>query len=91
MWEVCEALEMPVNFHIGASEQSMDWVGLQGWPGLHKDLLRDLVRQKAFIVGAFIVGFWILAAIFGSLFVQDPLAQNLSAINQAPSMRRRGM
>jgi peptide/nickel transport system permease protein len=50
-----------------------------------REFLRELTRQKAFIAGAFILGFWILAAIFGSLVVQDPLAQNLSAINQAPS------
>jgi peptide/nickel transport system permease protein len=50
-----------------------------------REFLRELTRQKAFMVGVVIIGFWILAAIFGSLFVQDPLAQNLSAINQAPS------
>ncbi|HEX4011097.1 MAG TPA: ABC transporter permease [Solirubrobacteraceae bacterium] len=50
-----------------------------------REFLRELTRQKAFIAGAIIVGFWILAAIFGTLVVQDPLAQNLSAINQAPS------
>ncbi len=26
-WEVCEALRMPVNFHIGASEGDIDWSG----------------------------------------------------------------
>ncbi|HEY2317917.1 MAG TPA: ABC transporter permease [Solirubrobacteraceae bacterium] len=50
-----------------------------------REFLRELTHQKAFMVGVVIIGFWILAAIFGSLFVQDPLAQNLSAINQAPS------
>lgn len=50
-----------------------------------QEFLRDLVRQPSFIAGAIILGFWILSAIFGSLVVQDPLAQNLSAINQAPS------
>ena len=35
LWEVCEALDMPINFHIGASEQSMDWIGHQGWPSMH--------------------------------------------------------
>ncbi|HZE05026.1 MAG TPA: ABC transporter permease [Solirubrobacteraceae bacterium] len=50
-----------------------------------RQFLRELVRQKSFIAGAFILGFWILAAIFGSLVVQDPYAQNLLAINQAPS------
>ena len=26
-WEVCEALEMPINFHIGSSEGDIDWSG----------------------------------------------------------------
>ena len=52
---------------------------------LRREFLRDLVHQKAFAVGALILGFWILAAIFGSLVVQDPLAQALLAINKAPS------
>jgi peptide/nickel transport system permease protein len=50
-----------------------------------KELVRELTRQTAFWVGAFIVGFWILSAIFGSLIVQDPLAQSLLNINKAPS------
>jgi peptide/nickel transport system permease protein len=50
-----------------------------------KELVRELTRQSAFWVGAFIVGFWILSAIFGSLIVQDPLAQSLLNINKAPS------
>ena len=50
-----------------------------------QDFVRELSRQPAFWVGVFILGFWILSAIFGSLVVQDPLAQNLLAINKAPS------
>ncbi len=50
-----------------------------------KEFLRELTHQPAFIFGAFIIGFWILAAIFGSLIVQDPLAQDLLNINKAPS------
>jgi peptide/nickel transport system permease protein len=50
-----------------------------------REFVRELVRRKTFIAGVIIIGFWILAAIFGSLVVQDPLAQNLSNINQAPS------
>ena len=50
-----------------------------------RELLNDLVRHKAFWVGVVILGFWILAAIFGSLVVKDPTAQSLLAINQAPS------
>jgi predicted TIM-barrel fold metal-dependent hydrolase len=26
-WEVCEALDMPINFHIGASSGDVDWSG----------------------------------------------------------------
>jgi peptide/nickel transport system permease protein len=52
---------------------------------LRRDFLRELTHQKAFAVGVFILGFWILSAIFGSLVVQDPLAQSLLNINKAPS------
>jgi peptide/nickel transport system permease protein len=50
-----------------------------------REFLNDLVRHKAFWVGVVILGFWILAALFGSLVVKDPNAQNLLSINQAPS------
>ncbi len=50
-----------------------------------REFLHDLVRQKTFWAGVVIIGFWILAAIFGSLVVKDPNAQNLLSINQAPS------
>jgi peptide/nickel transport system permease protein len=50
------------------------------------ELVREIVRSKTFIVGAIIVGFWIICAIFGYLIAPDsPTAQNLTAINQAPS------
>ena len=35
-WEVCEALQMPINFHIGASAGDIDWSGTvpyDTWPG----------------------------------------------------------
>lgn len=38
LWEVCVGREIPVNFHIGSSEQSMDWFGTQGWPSLKEDM-----------------------------------------------------
>jgi len=37
LWELCCDKDLPVNFHIGASEQSIDWYGDQGWPSLPKD------------------------------------------------------
>ncbi len=57
-----------------------------GQADLRSEFLGNLVRRKTFIAGAVILGFWILAAIFGNLLVpQDPLAQNLLLINKAPS------
>jgi peptide/nickel transport system permease protein len=57
-----------------------------GQADLRSEFLGNLVRSKSFIAGAVILGFWILAAIFGNLLVpQDPLAQNLLLINKAPS------
>ncbi len=38
LWEVCEGNNLPVNFHIGASETAIDWMGQQGWPSLSYDL-----------------------------------------------------
>jgi predicted TIM-barrel fold metal-dependent hydrolase len=38
LWEICTAREMPVNFHIGGSEQSIAWFGDQGWPSLATDM-----------------------------------------------------
>jgi predicted TIM-barrel fold metal-dependent hydrolase len=35
-WETCEGLNLPINFHIGASEGDMDWFGQvpnKSWPG----------------------------------------------------------
>jgi uncharacterized protein len=38
LWEVCVDRNLPVNFHIGASETAIDWMGQQGWPSLQRDL-----------------------------------------------------
>jgi peptide/nickel transport system permease protein len=55
-------------------------------PSPRRELVREIVRSKTFIVGAIIVGFWIVCAIFGYMIApHDPTAENLTAINQAPS------
>lgn len=48
LWEACQALDMPINFHIGASEQSMDWIGAQGWPSMHHALRGALSGSMLF-------------------------------------------
>lgn len=37
LWDICEATKMPINFHIGSSETTMDWLGSHGWPELNLD------------------------------------------------------
>ncbi len=36
-WDVCAELEMPVNFHIGASSDTMSWFGTSPWPSHDMD------------------------------------------------------
>jgi peptide/nickel transport system permease protein len=51
-----------------------------------REVLRALVRSKLFLVGALILLFWIVCAIFGpQIAPHDPNSQNLEGINQAPS------
>ncbi|MDE8653993.1 amidohydrolase family protein [Novosphingobium album (ex Liu et al. 2023)] len=38
LYELCNDRDIPINFHIGASETSIDWMGQQGWPSLPRDL-----------------------------------------------------
>ena len=53
---------------------------------LRSEMLRELLRSKTFLVGAAILLVWIIAAVLGPTLVpQDPYAQNLTHINQAPS------
>ncbi len=53
---------------------------------IRAEQLRQLVHSKAFIVGALILLWWIVCAIFGTLFVPyNPLSQSLLNVNAAPS------
>lgn len=50
------------------------------------ELLRELLRSPMFMIGAIVLLFWIVCAIFGhAIAPHDPLAQNLEGINKAPS------
>jgi predicted TIM-barrel fold metal-dependent hydrolase len=56
LWAVCEDLDMPVNFHIGASEQSMDWIGNAGWPSLSVNHRSGLAGSMMFIDNGRVIG-----------------------------------
>ena len=63
MWEACEALDLSINFHIGASEESMDFVGTQGWPDLHQDMRSGLGGAMLFINNGKTMGNLILSGL----------------------------
>lgn len=66
--------------------ESAGAVGLgQSAPDLRHEFLRALVRRPAFVLGAGIILFWVLCAIFAQDVVGSPLSQNLLSINRAPS------
>ena len=46
--DLCGEIGMPINFHIGASEQSIDWMGTQGWPSLTRDLYSGIQGAMIF-------------------------------------------
>jgi predicted TIM-barrel fold metal-dependent hydrolase len=50
IWEVCEELALPINFHIGASEASTDWVGQMPWKG-HHPRMRFVIGGALVIIG----------------------------------------
>jgi len=48
LWEVCQDKNLPINFHIGSSETSIDWMGRQGWPSLSRDLSSGIMGAMVF-------------------------------------------
>jgi predicted TIM-barrel fold metal-dependent hydrolase len=38
LWETCAGLDLPINFHIGASDDSMAWFGSSFWPSEPEDV-----------------------------------------------------
>lgn len=63
VWEACQNFDLPVNFHIGGSEQSMDWYGQQGWPGLHYDRRAALGGAMLFMNNGRVLGNLIFSGI----------------------------
>lgn len=52
LWEACASMGLPINFHIGASEQSIDWMGTQGWPSLPRDMKAGISGAMLFFNNA---------------------------------------
>lgn len=61
LWELCADRDLPINFHIGASEQSMDWLGKQGWPSQTDEFKAALGGAMLFIDNGRVMGNIILS------------------------------
>ena len=55
LWDVCVDKGLPVNFHIGASETAIDWMGQQGWPSLSRDLRSGISGAMIFFTNGKVV------------------------------------
>jgi predicted TIM-barrel fold metal-dependent hydrolase len=55
LWEVCEANQLAVNFHIGASDESVDFLGRAGWPSLPDAQRMSVGGTKMFLDQAVIM------------------------------------
>jgi len=56
LWDLCVSLDIPVNFHIGASDATMDWFGTSPWPSLNPDHKLALGSAMMYLTNAKIVG-----------------------------------
>ena len=55
-WEACQDLEMPVNFHIGASETAFNMFGRAAWPSMGMRRRLALGSASLFLENARVIG-----------------------------------
>ena len=55
-WEICSDLDMPVNFHIGASETSWNMFGRAAWPSMGMSRKLALGSANLFMENARVLG-----------------------------------
>jgi len=63
MWEACEDLSLPINFHIGASQTQMTYAGSGPWPSLNNDIKLALGSTMLYVGNARVLGNFIYSGI----------------------------
>ncbi|RVT94479.1 amidohydrolase family protein [Sphingomonas crocodyli] len=63
LWEACVANDMPINFHIGASESSSAWFGSSFWPSEPHDIRFAIGSSMLFFGNARVMANIILSGI----------------------------
>lgn len=56
LWDVCEGLGLPVNFHIGSSQTQRSWFGNAPWPSLDNDRKLALGSTMLFLANSRVIG-----------------------------------
>jgi uncharacterized protein len=56
LWDVCEALDLPVNFHIGASQTQGSWFGTSTWPSQNDNIKMALGSSMLYLSNARVIG-----------------------------------
>jgi uncharacterized protein len=74
MWEACAALELPVNFHIGASVSQSSYAGTSPWPSLDVDTALALGSTMLYLGNARILS----NLIYSGLLDRNPQLQVVS-------------
>jgi uncharacterized protein len=74
LWEVCEDLELPVHFHIGASLTAMNFYGQYFWESQHEYVKPAVGGSMLFIGNARVV----INTIFSGLFDRFPKLKMVS-------------
>jgi uncharacterized protein len=75
LWDVCSDLALPVNFHIGASDESLSWFGAGLWPG-HSDAVQLAYGSLMLFVG----NLRVLANIIISRFLENYPKLNIVSV-----------
>jgi uncharacterized protein len=74
LWSVCEDLELPVHFHIGASLTSLNFYGKYFWPSQHQNVKPAIGGGMLFLNNARVV----LNSIYAGIFDRFPRLQMVS-------------
>lgn len=56
IWEAATATNLPINFHIGASDSSLTWFGDSPWPSFAHDLKLAMGSAMIYLSNAKVIG-----------------------------------
>ena len=63
LWEVCADRELPVNFHIGASDSTVSWFGNSPWPSLGDDAKLAIGSAMMYLTNAKVIANLIISGL----------------------------